>query len=75
MLEFIFKYTWIGMIVLVYIIWSAISIKDIVHTKRVWKDSFDIDMLDDTTQAWIGITLFAIFAVSFIHWLFGGVRE
>lgn len=75
MLEFIFKYTWIGMIISVYIIWSASSIKDIIKTKRIWKNEFDTDMLDDGTLAWIAVTVFAIFAASFIHYLLGGVAE
>ncbi len=74
MLDFIFKYTWIGMIALVYIIWSVKSIKDIIHVKRVWKDEFDMDILDESTLAWIIMTLIAIFCASFVHWLFGGAE-
>ena len=74
MLEFIFKYTWVAMLLVVYIIWGASSIKDIVHTKRVWKDEFDIDILDESSIAWIIITLGAIFAASFIYCLFGGAE-
>ena len=75
MLTFIFKYTWIGMIISVYIIWSIKSIKDIVSMKRIWKDSFDTYLLDDGTLAWIGVTLFGIFVASFVHWLFGVMVE
>lgn len=74
MLEFIFKYTWIGMLLAVYVIWGIVSIKDIVHTKRVWKDEFDIDILDECNITWIIITLGAIFAASFLYCLLGGAE-
>lgn len=74
MLDFIFDYTWVAMLVIVYIIWSVKSIRDIVHTKDIYKDSFDICFLDDGTVVWIVITLLGMFIVSLLHWIFGGAE-
>lgn len=72
MLEFIFDYTWVAMLVIVYVIWSIESIRDIINTTRMYDDDFDICFLDDGTLAWVAITVFCIFAASFIHYLLGG---
>ena len=74
MLTFIFKYTWVGMIIIVYIVWSISSIKDIIETKHIWKDDFDIDLLDPGTPFWIIITLGAIFGASFLYCILGGAE-
>ena len=74
MLDFIFKYTWIGMIILVYIIWSIASIKDIIETARIWQDEFDMDILDEGTTVWIVVTLAAIFGASLLYFLLGGAE-
>lgn len=74
MLTFIFKYTWIGMIVLAYIIWSVKSIKDIIHMKRIWKDHFEFDDLNESSVAWILTSIGIIFGASFIYCLLGGVE-
>jgi xanthine/uracil permease len=69
MLTFIFKYAWIMMLVLVYIILSVKSIKDIVNTKRVWKGEFEFSYLDKSTQGWIIMSFITILAASFVYWL------
>lgn len=74
MLDFIFKYTWIGMIVTIYIIWSIASIKDIIETAHIWQDEFEIDILDDCTTVWIVVTLASIFGASLLYFLLGGAE-
>lgn len=69
MLTFIFKYTWVAMLVIIYLIRSIKSIKDIIHTKRVWKDEFEISDLDESTQGWIIMSFIVILAASFAYWL------
>lgn len=71
MLTFIFKYTWLGMIVLAYIIWSVKSIKDIIHMKRLYKDDFEFDCLNESSVTWIIISIGIIFGASFIYCLLG----
>ncbi len=74
MLEFIFKYTWIGMLVLVYVIWSVESIKDIIETKRMYHELFSLDYIDETSRAWILVSIVCIFSASFIYWVFYGIE-
>ena len=74
MLEFIFKYTWIGMLVLVYVIWSVESIKDIIETKRMYHELFSLDDIDETSHAWILVSIVCIFSASFIYWVFYGIE-
>lgn len=69
MLEFIFKYTWIGMIVLAYAIWGFYSIRDIIRTKRLYKDDFEFDCLNESSMAWILMSIAIIFGCSFIYWM------
>ena len=74
MLEFIFKYTWVAMLVIIYVIWSVKAIKDIVHTKHVFKNKFDIEDLDDTTQYWLIMTLLGMFGASLLYCILGGAE-
>jgi hypothetical protein len=77
MLEFIFKYTWIAMLVLFYIIWSIVSIKDIIKTVRLWKDQFDLDSLEQSSALWIITSVMVLFLASLAYWLYtslGGVE-
>ena len=72
MLEFIFDYTWVAMLMIIYVIWSITSIMDIIRTKRSFKETFDIMFLDEGTLFWIAITLLGIGGASFLHWFLGG---
>lgn len=74
MLTFIFKYTWIGMIIIVYTIWSIASIKDIIDTNRMHHNSFSLDDIDESTGAWIIISIIITFIASFGYWLFYSVE-
>lgn len=75
MLDFILKYTWIGMLVLVYVIWGIVSVKDIIKTKRAYH-SFNLDYLEQSTLLWIMISVIVLFLVSFVYWLctYGGME-
>lgn len=70
MLTFIFKYTWIGILVLIYIIWGIASIKNIIDNVRRYRDEFKIDYLDESTGAWIIMSIIITFIASFGYWLF-----
>jgi uncharacterized membrane protein YidH (DUF202 family) len=66
MLKFIFKYTWIAMLVIAYTIWTFVSIKEIKSKK-----------LSSSTEAWIVVTISLIvliiatlFVTSFTYWLY-----
>lgn len=68
MLEFIFKYTWIAMIVISYTIWTFVSIREIKDDSKKWSPS---------TEAWIVVTISFIiliigtlFVTSFTYWLY-----
>ena len=69
MLDFIFNYTWIVMLIIGWIIWGIVSIKDIIKTVRTLTDSFEFSDLDESTQGWILMSLISILVASFAHWL------
>lgn len=71
MLTFIFKYTWIGMIVLAYAIWGFYSIRDIIRMKHLYKDDFEFDSLNESSMGWILTSIAIIFGGSFIYWILG----
>lgn len=73
MIDFIFKYTWIGMLVGAYIGWCIASIKDIIEVKRIWKDEFDLYWLDPGTILWIVVTLGNIFVASLLYFILGRI--
>jgi hypothetical protein len=68
-MEFIFKYIWVGILVLIYVIWGIVSIKNIIHQVRLYRDEFKIDYLDESTGAWIIISIIITFIASFGYWL------
>ena len=68
-LDFIFRYTWLIMIAIGYIIWSIVSIKDIIDTKRIFSDGFTLDYIDPPSMFWIMTTGVMVFVASFVHWL------
>jgi hypothetical protein len=66
MLKFIFKYTWLAILVIAYTIWTFVSIKEIKSKK-----------LSSSTEAWIVVTISLIvliiatlFVTSFTYWLY-----
>ena len=68
MLKFIFKYTWLAIIVIGYTVWTFVSIKEI-------KD--DSKKLSSSTETWIVVTILLIvliiatlFVTSFTYWLY-----
>ena len=69
MLDFIFNYTWIVMLIIGWIIWGIVSIKNIIKTVRTLTDSFELSDLDESTQGWILMSLISILVASFAHWL------
>lgn len=67
MLEFIFKYMWLAMIIIAYTVWTFVSIREIKDDSKIWSPS---------TEAWIVVTISLIvliigilFATSFTYWL------
>jgi hypothetical protein len=58
MLKFIFKYIWLIILVIGYIIWSFYSIKDILSNN-------DLD-LKESTYAWIKTTVIIISIILFL---------
>jgi hypothetical protein len=58
MLVFIFKYVWLIILVIGYIIWSFYSIKDILSNN-------DLD-LKESTYAWIKTTVIIISIILFL---------
>lgn len=50
MLDFIFKYVWIAMLVIVYLIWSIVSIKNIIETVRRYSNLYYIS---PSSESWI----------------------
>lgn len=74
MLTFIFKYIWIAMLIIGWIIWSFHSIRDIIRTKHAWKKQFDLDDLNESTMYWITMTLIVMFVGSLFYWIFGGAE-
>ena len=67
MLEFIFNYTWAGILIISYAIWSFYSIRDIVRMRHAWKDQFDLDDLNESTMFWITITIIGAFSASLLY--------
>jgi heme/copper-type cytochrome/quinol oxidase subunit 2 len=67
MLKFIFKYTWLAILVIAYTIWTFVSIKEIKDDSKKWSPS---------AEAWIVVTISSIilivaviFVTSFTYWL------
>jgi hypothetical protein len=58
MLKFIFKYIWLIILVIGYIIWSFYSIKDILSNN-------DLD-LKESTYAWLKTTVIIISIILFL---------
>lgn len=66
MLEFIFKYTWLAIIIISYTIWTFVSIKEIKGDSKI----------SPSTETWIVVTISFIvlmigtlFVTSFTYWL------
>lgn len=64
------KYCWIIMLAVIWIIWLIATVVDVINTYRRVGSCFDLlDELDNSSRAFIVITLTIIFVVSFISWL------
>ena len=75
------KYIWIIMLLIAWIIWTLLTIKNIIFTvaKRIYdyesvKDFFvyTYDSLEDYAQWWLLIHLFILFLASLIVYIFTG---
>lgn len=55
MLDFIFRYTWLAILVIAYIIWTFVSIKDIKKNSA--------NFISTSTETWIVATIFLIFMI------------
>lgn len=81
------KYIWIVMIAIVYLYWLICSLIDIVATVKElraqnkkydysfneWVEEF-FSLIDDSTGAFIGMTIFVVFLGSLIMFCFGGAE-
>jgi hypothetical protein len=55
MLDFIFRYTWLAMLIIAYIIWTFVSIKDIKKNSS--------SFMSASTETWVIVTVFLVFAI------------
>lgn len=69
MLDFIFTYTWLAIVIIGYTIWTFVSIEDIKNNPNKIKPS---------SESWIIVTVIVIFSIiiilfgaSFMYWLYG----
>lgn len=67
MLDFIYKYTWLAILIISYTVWTFVSIKEIKDDSKIWSPS---------TESWIVVTISLIvliigtlFVTSFTYWL------
>lgn len=67
MLEFIFKYTWLAIIVISYTIWTFVSIKEIKDDSKICSPSTETWIV--VTISLIVLTIGILFATSFTYWL------
>lgn len=64
------KYCWIIMLAVIWIIWLVTTVIDVIETYR--EDGLCLDLFDDldeSSQAFIMLTLLGIFVASFIAWV------
>lgn len=55
------------MLVIMWIIWLISTVLDVIHTYQ--RNGFLWDDLEDSSQAFIILTLIGLFAASFISWI------
>ena len=69
-LDFIFKYIWVAMLVLIYVIWGIVSIKDIIEKLRRYQSLGFAGHLEESTDVWIMVSVIFLFITSLGYWLF-----
>jgi len=72
MIEIVFKYFWVALLIIVWLIWGYLSIIDIISCLKnkyhASLDDFFFDLEQYSVQ-WVGLTVGVSALASFIFWI------
>ena len=60
------KYIWIIMALIIYIIWGIASIRDFIHTAKIYRKEYIKFELEEYTEMFIFFNLLALFIYSML---------